>query len=378
MTSSRRLEPRPFVRRHIGAAVPLLALFLLYSTEASGAEIGGSWESLLRVDWEASATELEGELEFCVEGTAWEAEATVEFDPEGWKKLEVEAGGELPGFELGSKLTFDPRIAEFKKLALDLALESHGWEIDIGLDLYSDHCWADLRAQVELDTCEIDIKTRLGASKAFSLDFYRTDIEISFETCGVPVDVETRFTAKKGFERIDVEAVFPLPPFLSWVEVEIDTRLTSKGKKTTFEPELDAAMSWEGLTASIELFGEVVAYDPLVLDGLAFVGAAIDIACDSTWVKSRTSFDPALNKSIVGDKAYAQAVGTGYEAEGGCDRSVSVEAWAYAFEVIGPFDWDRSALVLAVEPVGSWEFELSICFESGSIAETALEVDIEW
>jgi len=361
-----------------GAALALLVLFPLRSAEVGGVEIEGSWESVLRIDWSEDAAELESELTVSVEAAAWEAGAAVELDPEGWKKLEVEAAAELPVLELASKLTFDPRAAEFKKLTSDVALESRGWEIDAGLDLYADHCWVDLRARGDFETHEIDIKTRLGASRAFSFGFYRTDVEVSFETCGIPVDVEIRFTAKKGFERVDVETTLPPLPTLPWVEVEIDARFTATGSELSFKPVLGATMVWEGLTSSIELFGEIVASDPLNLDGLAFMGVAVNASCDSAWIESRTSFDSAWNKSITGDKLYARAVGICFETEEACDREVSVEAWAYAFGLTGPFDWDRAVLSLAVHPVGSWEFALSVCLEPGSIAETALEVDIEW
>lgn len=378
MTPFRRAPHWFFVWLSMGIVVSLLAVSFAHAAEAGEVEIGGSWESVLRVDWLEWTAELVGEVAGFIEGAAWKAEGTVEYDLEAWKKLEVEATAELRGFELETKLTFDPRTAKFKKLALDLALVLCGCEIDAGMDLYTDHCWTDLRAQVELGAHEIDIKTRLGASKAFSLDFYRTDAEISFETCGTHVDIEARFTGKNGFERIDVETVLPLPPSLSWVQVEVDARLTLTEKQLSFEPEFDAELAWEGLSASIELFGEVVALDPLGLDGLAFVGVAFDASYDGAWIESRTSFAPAWNKKITKDKAYTRVVGIGYEAEDACDRAISVEAWAYTIDLGEPFDWDRAILSLAVRLVESWEFSLMACFEPGSIVEIAFGGDIEW
>ena len=321
---------------------------------------------------------MEGELVICIEGSAWEVGGEGEFDLEAWKMLELEAAADFPGLEISSKLTFDPHTAELKKLASDLALEVHGWEIDAGLDLYPDHCWTDLRAQIECGACELDVKTRLGASKAFAFDFYRADVGISFETCGTPVEIEARFTQKKGFEWIDVETLLPLPPTLSWVKAEVDARLTLSGKEMSFEPEFAAEITWAGASASIELFGQLVALGTLGIDGLAFVGVVLDASRDGVWIESRTSFDPAWNKRITGNTAYGRVVGIGYEAEDRCDRTVSAELWIYTVEFGEPFDWDRAALTLAVLPTGSREFSLTACLEPGSVVEAAFRVDINW
>lgn len=360
------------------AAVPLLFAFFSCIVGTGLAKLTGSWESQVRLDREADTWEVEGELTAAISGAAWEVEGVCEYDLEAWRKLEVEASAEVSGIELGSKITFDPTRKGFKKLATDLSFETHGWVLDAGFDLYPDHSWTDVRARCELDPCELDVKTRLGASKAFSFDFYRADVEISFVTCGVPVDVAGRFTAKRGFEWIDIETVIVLPPLLSWLAIEAETRLTLGGPRLSFEPEVDALAAWEGLSASIELFGEVVVLGMLGLGGLSLVGVAVDSSWGEAWIESRTSFEPAWNKKIVGRKEYGRAVGIGYEAEDSYGREVTIEAWAYSVDPSELSVWDRMVLVLAVCPAASREFALTAAFQPGSIVEIALELDIDW
>ena len=357
----------------------LLAVVLVSSVDrVSGAELTGSWESDFRFDREAHVVEAEGELSMGLVGAATEVEGAIEFDPEGWTKLEVEASVETAASELGATATFEPTEFRFKKLAADLSFEYRESAFDVGFDLYRDHLWSDLRVQHELGGVEVDIKTRLGASKAFRLDFYRADVEVSYESCGIPVDVAGRFSAKKGFEWIDVEAVLPLPHDLVWLAVEVDARLTQSGKETSFEPALDTVAAWEGLTASLELFGEAISSGVLCLEGLRVVGVAFEGAYGDAWIESRTSFDPDWNKKIAGDKEYAWAGGLGYETDAPCDHEVAVEAWLYAAEATGAFVWDRAVLTLAVSPDESWELTFTTVLVPGSIVEVSLGICVDW
>ena len=357
----------------------LLAVVLVSSVDrVGGAEFTGSWESDFRFDGEAYAVEAEGELSVSLVGAATEVEGEIEFDHEGWTKLEVEASVETAAVECSATTAFEPTKRRFKKLAADLSFEFRGTKFDVGLDLYRDHAWADLRAQHEWSGVEVDIKTRLGATEAFRLDFYRADVEVSYESCGVPVDVAGRFSAKKGFEWIDVQAVLPLPHDLAWLAVEVEVRLTQSGKETSLEPSLDTVAAWEGLTASLELFGEAISSGVLCLEGLRVVGVAFEGAYGDAWIESRTSFDPRWNKKIAGDKEYAWAAGLGYETDAPCDREVSVEAWLYAAEATGAFAWDRAVLTLAVRPGESWELTFTSVFVPGSIAGGILGIYVDW
>ncbi len=81
------------------------------------------------------------------------------------------------------------------------------------------------------DRGRFDKLTLEGASRAFSLDFYRTD----------------------------VETAIPLPSLLTGEEIEAEARLTPTGTQLSFVPELDALVSYEGSSASVELFGEIIA-----------------------------------------------------------------------------------------------------------------------
>jgi len=357
----------------------LLAAVLVSSVDrVSGAELTGSWESGFRFDWEGYAVEAEGELSVGLVGAAAEVEGAIEFDRGGWTKLEVEASVETTACELSATTAFEPNKRRLKKLAADLSFEFRGTEFAVGLDLYRDHAWADLRAQQEWSGVEVEIKTRLGASKAFRLDFYRADVEVSYESCGVPVDVASRFSAKKGFEWFDVEAVLPLPHHLAWLAVEVEARLTQSGKETSFEFALDTVTACEGLTASLELFGEAISSGVLCLEGLRVVGVAFEGVYGDAWIESRTSFAPEWNKKIAGNKEYAWAGGLGYETDASCGREVSVEAWFYAAEATEAFAWDRAALTLAVRPEESWELTSTTVLAPGSIVGVSLGIYVDW
>jgi hypothetical protein len=358
--------------------VLLFALLVSSVGGAIGAEFTGSWESVYRLDGREFAGEMEGELTVGVVGAVLEAEATVEFDLEEWTELELGASVEASASELSATATFEPDERRFKKLATDLSFEFRGSALDAGFDLYRDHLWADLRVQHELNGVEVDIKTRLGASKTFCLDFYRADVEVSFEARGIPIDIAGRFSAKKDFEWIDVEAILPLPPDLAWLSVEVEARWTRGGMQLSFEPALDTVTAWEGLTASVELFGEAVSSGALGLEGLKIVGVAFDAACGDAWVESRTSFAAGWNKKLTGHKEYAWAGGLGIEMDGPCDREMSVEARFYAAEAAGAFAWDRAAFAWVVRPAGSWELALTTVFAPGSIVGVALGISVDW
>lgn len=358
--------------------VLLLTLLVSSVGRASGAELTGSWESVSRFDWQEFAAEMDGELTVGVVGAVLEAEGAIEFDLEEWTELELGASVEASASELSATVTFEPDEHRFKKLAADLSFEFRGSAFDAGFVLYRDRFWADFRVQHELNGVEVDIKTRLGASKAFCLDFYRADIEVSFEARGIPIDIAGRFSAKKDFEWIDVETVLPLPPDLAWLSVEVEARLTRGGMQLSFEPALDTVAAWEGLTASVELSGEAVSSGALGLEGLKVVGVAFDAACGNAWVESRTSFDPGWNKKLTGHKEYAWASGLGVERDGPCDREVSVEAWFYAAEATGALAWDQAVFAFVVRPAGSWELAFTTVFGPGSIVGVTLGVYVDW
>lgn len=345
---------------------------------ASGAELTGSWESFLRFDREACTVETEGELTAGLVGAAAEVEGAIEFDRDGWSKLEVEASVETSVSEFGARATFEPDRRRFKKLAADLSFEARGSTFDVGFDLYRDHLWADLRVRHELSGVEVDVKTRFGASKAFSLDFYRTDAEISYESCGIPVEIAGRFSAKKGFEWIDVETALPLPRDLAWLTVDVETRLTYCGKQTSFESTLDTVAAWEDVTASLELFGEAISSGVLCLDGLEVVGVAFEGAYGGAWIECRTSFDPGWNKKVTKYKKYAWVGGLGYETEDPCDREVSVEGWIYAAEATGAFEWDRADFTCAVRLEESWELTFTTAFGPESVVGVSLGIYVDW
>ncbi len=340
-------------------------------------EWSGAWEAQISLDTEDRDWMVEQELTVGLAGTVWEVEGALEIDSEGWDKLEIEASWKIGGVEVESKITFDASRVRFKKLTTDISLALGGLDLDVGLDLYSNHCWMDVRAQYERDGFEVDLKTRLGASKAFCLDFYRSDIELSFTTFGVPVDVESRISAKKGFERVDVETVFPLSPILTWLTIEADIRWTMDGRTMSLEPELEAMMAWEGLLASITLYAEARTGGVLCIDTLAVVGAALNASWDEVWIESCVSFDPAWNKKITGEKTYGWAAGVGAEVDGEGDWDVSIQAWSYAVDPSCSLDPDRS-LAVAAQLSEAWELVCEVFIEAKRLSGVSLGLDIGW
>ena len=84
----------------------------------------------LPVTSEARAWEMEGELTVAYAGMGWEVEGVIEFDLQEWRKLEVEVSLELPGIELGSKLTLDPIKACLKKLVMEASFEAWAYSVE--------------------------------------------------------------------------------------------------------------------------------------------------------------------------------------------------------------------------------------------------------
>ncbi len=373
---------RPEPRHSVATVRTTWSLLLLIGfasvTAASGGQIEGTWESQVVLDLTESPWAVDGELTIAFEGVGWEVEGIAEVESSVWDRVKLEASIEANPFDLESSVTWDPRKRRFKKLTLDTEIAFREWEIGLDLDLYADHCWVDVGLEGEHGAYEVDVVARFGASKSFSLAFYRTDIEISFETCNASFDIESRFSAKKGFDRVDVEIAVPLPTIVPWLVVEAEIRLTRAGTQWSFEPEIDAeAIAW-GPAASVEFFGEMIPSDGLAPDGLKFVGAAVEFAWGDAWSECRTSLAPAWNKKITGLKAYARAVGAGFERRDRCDRELAMELWAYSTEISAVASWDRVEMEFTAWPIESHEVGLEIVVEASSIAEIGLDATVEW
>jgi len=354
---------------------------LIVSASAAGvvgSGITGSWNAAVRIAGAAGDREVGSELAGALTGDGWEIKAALEVEGGTWSAFQFGGSIDLAGAELAAAATFDPGGAGFEKLAMDLALEIDGWETDVSFDLYPNRSWTDLRVQRELGAYKLDIATRLGASKAFSLDFYRADVEVAFAWCGVPVEVAGRVSGAKGFEWIDVGAAVPLPPSLGWLVLEAEGRFSLAEPKWSFEPALAGEMTWEGRSVSLELFGEVIGAAPLGVDGVSISGVTLDASWDEVWFAFGTSFDSAWNKKVIGHKAYGRSVGVGFEVEGPCDWEASCEAWAYSPDPSALGGGDRTVLTVVIRPAGMYELGLTAAYDGDRLAEIDVEAEVEW
>jgi len=367
----------PLIVRTGAISVVLMGVLIGLSGPVESVHCEGLWDAQICLDGVNGRWEVEQELTVAVVGTGWDVKGAIELDPEGWDDLELEGSCELSSIDLASKLSFDAGCARFKKWTADLSLGIGGLDSSIGLDLYRNHCWVDLQADAESERFGIGFDVRLGASKAYCLDFYRCDIEVAFETCGIPIDIEGRFSAKKRFEWIDIETIVPLPLAVDWMEIEVDTRWTTAGKDLSLEPELVVMMIRDEATASAQLFAEIVASGTLGLEGLSIVGGKLDLSWDGLWFENSLSFVPARNKKITGIKKYGWVAGMGYEADGTCDRGIAIEAWAYAKTASA---WPHLAwsLTLVAEFDKPWEVTLDVFVEAGCLSKITAGVEVEW
>lgn len=233
--------------RALGLAISGLLLFAL---GAAAAELSGEWEAQFGFGLGPQLCEMEGELSILWTGVGWDVEGVFEFERSTWAQLDVETSVELDPIGFSWSIRWDAIDRCFERLTLATWVEREDIEIDADFDLYKTRCWTDLRAQYDLEPCEIDVKIRLGASKSFSFDFYRLDVAVSSEIRGIPVDVEARWTAKKGFEWVDIEALVSPLQELPGLEIEVETRFTRTGRERSFEPVLEVR---GGLRGGIEL-----------------------------------------------------------------------------------------------------------------------------
>jgi hypothetical protein len=361
----------------VRCALILFGALLVVSLVATAA-VSGDLDASFVCDVGADVWDLEGELTIGAANGEWEVAADIDVDASVWERLDVDGSIDLGNRGAAATVRWDPSRCVFYKLALDGWLTLGRFEFDVEFDLYATRCWTDLGIECEIGGCEIDIEVRLGASKAFCLDFYRLDTELSFETCGIPIDIESRVSAKKGFERIDVETILPLPATLSWLAVEVEARWTVAGRECSFEPELDVEAVWEDGSVSLELFGDVISSDPLELRGLTIVGLCFEGDWDDLWFEWGTSFDAAWNKTVTGEKAYGQVVALGCEVRGPCDWEMSVELECCTVAPSTFPGWDRTTLSLSTQPVDSRSFDVGISLDVSGLLEIAFGLGIEW
>jgi len=359
----------------LGLAVGGLLIFV-FGTAAAG--FSGEWEAQFVFGRGPRPCEMEGELAILWTDVGWDVEGVFQFERSTWAQLDVETSVELDSIGFSWSTRWDAIDRRFERLTLETWAEREGIEIDADFDLYETRCWTDLRAQCDLGPCEIDVKARLGASKSFSFDFYRLDVSVSSEIRGTPADVEARWTAKNGFEWVEVEAVVSPLQKLPGMEIEVETRLTRTGREGSFEPVLEAWGACEWGSNSLELYSEIAMDDVLSVGGWLIVGMTGETAWENGWASARVSFGPTWNKKVVGAKEYGAALGLGYEGEGLRNRQVSIEAWAYAIDPSDAPPWDRTRLVIAIHLTSSWMIAVTVAWADGSVAETALDVELEW
>jgi len=354
----------------------LLSLLIAVAVAAS-ATVSGGLEAKLVYDVRDLAWVMERELTFSEED-GWEVVIETEVEDSVWSRLEIEASIESEDGGVEATVRWDPAQCAFSRLSLDAWAEPEPFAIDIGFDLYARRCWTDLEIGCEVGDCEIDIEVRLGASKSLSFDFYRADAGLSFETCGIEVDVEGRVSAKKGFERIDVEAVVPLPEALSWLTMEAEGRWTLDGENLAFEPDFAAETVWKDGCLSLELYGDVLLSVPMTVRGPAIVGLCVEGEWDAFWFEYATSFDPARNGTVTGKKAYGRIVGIGADIRGPCDVEASVELTRCTVDPATLAACDRTMLSVSIQPAHGCSFDIVTSFDTAGLFEIALGLDIVW
>jgi hypothetical protein len=335
-------------------------------------------EAKLSYDVRGFAWTLERELTFAEEQDGWEIAIGTEVEDFVWGRLEIEASIESEGSGVGAIVRWDPAQCVFSKLSLDAWWEPGCLTLDVGFDLYATRCWTDLGIECEIGGGEIDVGVRFGASRSFCFDFYRADAGFSFETCGIEVDIDGRVSAKKGFERIDVEALVPLPSVLSWLTMEAEARWTMDAESLAFEPDFAAATAWEDGSLSLEVFGDVLFSAPMTVHGPAIVGLCLEGRWDALWFEVATSFDPARNGTVTGQKAYGRIVGVGADIRGPCDVEASIELSRCAADPSWPVTCDQTVVSASIQPTHGWTFDIVASFDIAGLLEIALALDVVW
>jgi hypothetical protein len=355
-----------------------LVVISLLSAGAASSTLSGSWESGLTLSEAGTLLEFESDLELAYAIDDWELEGELGFGTDGWEKAQVEASTEIGTIEVSSLVSWEPAKGRLKKWSGDVSAELRGARLDVSLDVYRDHCWTDLRVRGDLARGEYDIETRFGEANSFCLDYYRTDIDLSFSVRDVPIELDGRFTAEEGFEYVDVEADIPLPPFFSWLALNADVRISTSGTDRSFEPSLVADVVCEASTASLEFLGEVISAGGAGVDGIAVVGVILAASQTEWWAESRTSLHPDWNKKIAKHKAFYGAVGGGCTLEGSHERRVDVETWAYFSKDGSLFGWARTDAQIVVELSASLELTAVLILESDGVEEIRMHGDVRW
>ena len=356
----------------------LLLSFLLSGAVGTSAALSGGLEAKLDYDVRGFAWTLERGLTFSEEEDGWEIVIETEVEDFVWERLEIEAAVESEDRGVGATVRWDPAQCAFSRLSLDAWLETGCFALDAGFDLYATRCWTDLGIECEVGGGEIDVGVRFGASKSFCFDFYRADAGLSFETCGMEVDIDGRVSAKKGFERIDVEAVIPLPEALSWLTMEAEARWTLDAESLAFEPNFAAETAWEDGFLSLEVFGDVLFSVPMTVRGPAIAGLCVEGKWDDFWFEVATSFDPARNGTVTGKKAYGRIVGVGADVRGPCDVEASIEFTRYTVDPAWLAACDQTVFSASIQLTHGWSFDIAASFDIAGLLEVALGLDVAW
>jgi len=378
-TTSTEEKSASMLRYGVRTLSAWILLALAWHVAAGGASQSGSWDALGTFDAVSGDWEVESGVRVTYAQAPWEVMAKLGAAAGGLKTVSLQGEIDLEEIDLLASIAWDPPAGRVKKLALETEFQAGGGTFDVDLDLYPDHLWTDLRLRGKGAESALDIQVRLGASKAFSFDFYRADVDLSFSACNGPVDVNVRVTAKQGFEWLRVEGALPVPEHLHGVHVEAQARWTVTAAGLVLEPRVEAqAVLREDRSAAIELHCEGIALSELGLDGLRVVGASVDASRGGLWFEGALSLDPGWNKKLTGQKDYAAVAGVGCVASGREEVELSPELWTFSTDPAAPFGADRVDLRLGVRRAGSWQTILAASIAQGSVAEVSLSVGVSW
>jgi hypothetical protein len=376
-TTQRRAARERRRVRHQPVLIALLGLALSAMAGASPT-LSGRWQTELACSSAGNLLEFASDLTITYGLGDWELEGEFGFGTDGWEKVQAEASGEIGQIEISSSIAWEPDKVRFKKWSSQVSAKLRDVKIDGSLDLYPDHCWADLRVRADLPACHFDVETRLGEQHGFGFDYYRTDIELSFSLHDVPIELTGRVTAKEGFEHVDVEANLPFPLLLSWLALRVDVRISASGTERSFEPTLVASMVCETAVTSLELLGEAISIDDIQLDRIGIVGIELSALWNEWWAESRWSLHPDWNKKLTGHKAFCRAIGTGCTIEGPNDRDVAIEIWSYDIATATRLAWTRMTLAIVCRPAASWELAFTAISEPTGLELLRIGIDVRF